>query len=75
MPFSALAGNKTKGSSFVRGLFTMLIPVSVGLVHYLIRSFMPVVILLTILSCIAIWMMMDSIKNKTWEQIKVQADL
>lgn len=75
MPFSALAGNKTKGSSFVRGLFTMLIPVSVGLVHYLIRSFMPVVILLTVLSCIAIWMMMDSIKNKTWEQIKVQADL
>lgn len=74
MPFSALAGNKTKGSSFVKGLFTMLIPVAVGLVHYLIRDFMPVVLLLTALSCIAIWMIMDSIKNKTWEQIKVQAD-
>ncbi len=75
MPFSALAGNKTKGNSFVRGLFTMLIPVSVGLVHYLIRSFLPVVVLLTLLSGIAIWMIMDSIKNKTWEQIKVQEDL
>lgn len=74
MPFSVLAGNKTKGSSIVKGLFTMLIPVSVGLVHYLIRGFMPVVVLLTVLSCIAIWMIMDSIKNKTWEQIKVQED-
>jgi len=74
MPFSTLAGNKTKGSSLVRGLFTMLIPVSVGSVHYLIRDFLPVVILLNVLSIIAIWMVNDSIKNKTWEQINVQTD-
>jgi ABC-2 type transport system permease protein len=74
LPFSVQAGNKIKGSSFVRGLFSMLIPLSIGVLHYFIRDFLPIVILLIVLSAIAIWMMMDSIKNKTWETIKVQSD-
>ena len=74
LPFSASAGNKVKGSSFVRGIFTLLIPLSFGGIHYLIRDFLPVVILLIILSFIAIWMVLDSIKNRSWEQIKTQSE-
>lgn len=74
LPFSTIASNKIKGSSFIRGIFTMLIPLIVGGIHYLVRDFMPVVILLNVLSIIAIWMAMDSIKNRSWEQIKTQSE-
>ncbi|OYU54461.1 MAG: hypothetical protein CFE25_14205 [Chitinophagaceae bacterium BSSC1] len=55
--------------NFIRGLFTFLIPVSVAGLHYLVYSFMPVVIILSVLVIIAYWMVMDSIRKKSWVNI------
>jgi hypothetical protein len=55
--------------NFIRGLFTFLIPASVAGLHYLIYSFMPVVIILAVLAIIAYWMVMDSIRKKNWQTI------
>jgi hypothetical protein len=67
LPF-AQAQNLSK-SSFMRGLLTLLIPGTIAFLHYSIYSFMPVVIILSILSCIAAWLVMDALKNKGWEII------
>ncbi|MEQ1623915.1 MAG: hypothetical protein ABL870_04440, partial [Sediminibacterium sp.] len=55
--------------NFIRGLFTFLIPASVAGLHYLIYSFMPVVIILAVLAMIAYWMVMDSIRKKNWNTV------
>jgi ABC-2 type transport system permease protein len=55
--------------NFIRGLFTFLIPASVAGLHYLIYSFMPVVIILAVLAIIAYWMVMNSIRKKNWQTI------
>lgn len=74
LPFSVLANQKVKGSGFIRSLMSMLIPFTVGVVHYAISDYWPVVFLLIILSCIAIWMAMDSIKNKDWSRIRISEE-
>ncbi len=70
LPFSVPAAQKGKGSNFIKSLFSMLIPITIALLHYAIRTYWPIVLLLTLLSGIAIWMMLDSIKNKEWSSIK-----
>ncbi len=55
--------------NFIRGLFTFLIPATVAGLHYLIYSFMPVVIILAVLASIAYWMVMDSIRKKNWSNL------
>ncbi|MCX6337830.1 MAG: hypothetical protein NT153_11190 [Bacteroidetes bacterium] len=67
LPFSQ-APNLAK-TSFMRGLLTLLIPGTIAFLHYSIYTFMPVVIILSILSCIASWLVMDALKNKGWEII------
>ena len=67
LPF-AQAQNLSK-SSFMRGLLTLLIPGTIAFLHYSIYTFMPVVIILSILSCIAAWLVMDALKNKGWDII------
>ena len=67
-PFAQLQ-NQAK-SNFIRGIFSFVIPVAIALLHYVIYGMMPVVIILTVLSGIACWFMMDAIKTKNWSQIK-----
>jgi hypothetical protein len=67
LPFSHAQGQVK--ASFIRGLFTFLIPAMVGGLHYLVYNFMPVVIILAILSIIACWMVMDSIRKKDWTKV------
>jgi hypothetical protein len=57
-------------TNIIRGLVSMLIPISFALLHWLIYSFMPVVIILAILSGIASWLVMDAIKHKKWNDLK-----
>jgi len=57
-------------SSFLRGIVSMLIPVCIALMHWLIYSFMPVVLILVLLSGIASWLIMDAIKNRDWANLK-----
>lgn len=61
----------TKGkANFIRGIVSMLIPISFALLHWAIYSFMPVVIILAVLSGIASWLVMDAIKNQKWADLK-----
>ncbi len=67
LPFSHAQGQVK--INFIRGLFTILIPASIAGMHYLIYDFMPVVIILAVLSAIACWMILDSIRKKDWSTI------
>ncbi|MCX6206241.1 MAG: hypothetical protein NTZ19_08330 [Bacteroidetes bacterium] len=64
--------NSAAKSNFIRGLVSMIIPATIGGLHYLIYNMMPVVIILAVLSGIAAWMIMDGIKNRTWEILKLE---
>ncbi len=68
LPFAQMQNQGKAG--FIRGLFTFLIPFTVAGLHYFIYSFMPVVIILSVLSGIACWLVMDAIKHKQWSMIK-----
>lgn len=67
-PFAQVQ-NQAK-SNFIRGIFSLVIPGLIAGLHYLVYGIMPVVIILSILSAIACWFMIDAIKNKAWGQIK-----
>lgn len=69
LPFSVQQSNASKGGTFIRGLFTLLIPTTLAIVHYLVYTYLPVIIILSLLSGIASWLMMDVLKNKSWNTI------
>jgi hypothetical protein len=69
LPFSAHQSSQRKTGNFIRGLVILLASGLIGISHYLIYDFMPVVLIFTILSGIATWMLLDSIKNISWSQI------
>lgn len=71
LPFSTQQSNASKGGAFIKGLFSMLIPMVIAVGHYFLYSNMPVIILFLILSTIACWLLMDAIKNKSWDKISV----
>jgi len=59
----------SKSGSFIRGLFSMIIPGVLAVVQYLLYNFTIVISILAILSGIACWLILDAIKQKTWENI------
>lgn len=50
------------GCSLVAGLF--------GFLHYLIFSFLPVVIIGIVLSLIANWLLINTLKNRSWSRVR-----
>ena len=70
LPFAAEQNNNMRSGSFIRGLFMMLIPGVFAVFHYFIYSITPVVIILTILSAIAVWLVDGSFRNFSWAKIK-----
>lgn len=70
-PFAQVPNQAAK-SSFIRGMVSMIVPFTIGGLHYLIYNNMPVVIILALLSGGAAWMVMDAIKNKTWAVLKLE---
>jgi len=69
LPFSTLQSMNSKSGSFIRGLFSMIIPGVLAVVQYLLYNFTIVISILAILSGIACWLILDAIKQKTWENI------
>jgi hypothetical protein len=72
LPFSSSDMGKLRGGNFVRNLFSMLFPWLLGAGHYFIYSFMPVVLILLVLSCIAVWLLADALNNRPWSSIKME---
>jgi hypothetical protein len=69
LPFSVHEGTQKKTGSFMRGLLILIVSGMVGLAHYFIYNFIPVVIVFILLSIIATWLLMDGLKNISWERI------
>ena len=69
LPFSAMQMMSGKTGSFIRGLFSLTIPMLLAVLHYLVYSYLLVILLLIVLSVIACWLVLDAIRTKTWNNI------
>jgi len=71
LPFSQQQNNNSKSGNFIRSFFVMICSVIIGLLHYAVYEFTIVVIIFAILSIIATWLIMDSIKSTSWQKLAV----
>jgi ABC-2 type transport system permease protein len=71
LPFSIQEDMKVKGGSFIKGLFSLVLPFLFGFVQYFVYDIFPVIIILAILAAIASWLLLDALKNKSWKKIQV----
>ncbi len=74
LPFSMQQSNNAKSGSFIKGLFMLIIPAMVALLHFLIYKFTPVVYIFIVLSAVATWLTLGSINNIGWNKILSKAD-
>lgn len=71
LPFAQVPNQASK-SNFIRGLASMIVPICIAGLHYMVYNIMPVIIILAILSGIASWLVIDAIKNKSWAALKLE---
>lgn len=71
-PFSTTENTKMKGATFVRGLFSLIIPVGMGFLQYTVYDYTVVIILLAALSLIATWLMAGSVYQRSWSTITAE---
>jgi ABC-2 type transport system permease protein len=69
LPFSVSPQNAPKGRTMNRNFISMLIPGFLGILHWFIFDYIWAVMILAVLSVIATWMVMDSIRNLSWAKI------
>jgi hypothetical protein len=69
-PFSTHQNTNTKSGSFLRSIGTAMIMGMIGFGHYFIYNITSVVMICAVLSIIATYLLMGSIKNTSWETIK-----
>jgi len=72
IPFSVQQDTGAKGGTFIRGLFSMLVPGTVAFGHYLVYANWPVILISCILSGIASWLVFDAVKNKNWNAVAIR---
>jgi len=68
-PFSTTENTKIKGATFVRGLFSFIIPFGMGFIQYTVYEYTVVIILLAGLSMIATWLIAGSVYQRDWNTI------
>lgn len=68
-PFSQQQNMSSKTSNFIRGIFTFLVPVFICMLHYFAYPYWYITLAFCILSAIATYVVMDSIKNKTMAEV------
>lgn len=71
MPFSRTESITVKSGSFIRGIISMLIPLILASLHFLIYNYIIAILILLVLSMIAVWFVAGSVYNKTWSNLKV----
>ena len=72
LPFSHSDMGRMRGGNFARSFITMLLPWVIGIGHYFIYDFQPVVYILLVLSVVTAWLLADSVRNRGWEMMKIQ---
>jgi hypothetical protein len=70
-PFSHIESTKRKGTTFIRGLVSMLIPFLLAYVHFLIFKFTVPILILLALSIIANWLIAGSIAQRSWKYFTI----
>ncbi len=74
LPFSASQTMASKSGGFIRVIISLIIPAIIGIIHYALYSFTMVIIILTLLSGAAGWLVMGSLKNTAWSKVKSTYD-
>ena len=70
LPFSRSQSLEVKTGSFMRNLFRMIIPLTIGVFHYFIYTSWPLLIIALIIACAALWMIAGSVKKLSWAEVK-----
>jgi len=70
IPFSVSSQDASRGRTTSRNFLTMMVPVILGTIHWLIFDFTWAVVILAVLAIVATWMIMDSIRKLSWAKIK-----
>ena len=71
LPFSMQQSMHNKSGNFIRTVFTMAIPFLFATMHFMVYNYILAVSVICVLSAIASWMMMDTLKNKSWAKMRV----
>jgi ABC-2 type transport system permease protein len=70
LPFSQQESISVKAGSFIRGIINLVFPATVGVLHYFVFGMMPVILILAVISLIALWLVMGSIRDRSWDRMK-----
>jgi len=71
-PFSTTENTKLKGATFVRGLFSLIVPIGMGFLQYTVYEYTVVIVLLALLSLIATWLVAGSVYQRSWSTITAE---
>ena len=71
LPFSAFQRNKNKAGTIIRSLTSMLIPLMLGVLQYVIYYSIWGVLVYICLSVLASWLLLDYVQNRSWKQLAV----
>ncbi len=70
LPFSKTQSLQVKTGNFMRNLFRMIIPFSIAIVHYMIYTNMPLVVIVLLTALGALWLIEGSVKKLSFADIK-----
>jgi hypothetical protein len=69
LPFSTSQSTNAKAGSLLTSVFVLLLCGVVVLGHFFIYSLLPAVLIFTVLSLLAVWLLFDSLKKISWEKV------
>jgi ABC-2 type transport system permease protein len=69
-PASQAAEMNERSGNFMRSLFLLMITGTIGLLHFLVYKFTGVIIILTVLSGIANWLLLKKIGDIGWNEVR-----
>ena len=68
-PFSSSQSTNAKTGSFLSSLFVFFLAGLVAFGHFLIYTNLPVVIICTVLSLVAVWYLFDTLRQMSWKKV------
>ncbi len=71
-PFSTTENTKLKGATFVRGLFSLIVPIGMGFLQFTVFDYTVVIVLLAGLSLIANWLIAGAVYQRDWATITAE---
>lgn len=71
LPFSTAQETSTRGNTFVRTMLFLVIPVTIGIVHWLLSGFLWAILLWIVISSVALWLIFDEIKKREWQSLNL----